>query len=175
MKSVRKPIVTSDKKTDDTITHGSLTLYVDTSYRKEHHARQWGYMAADFQDLKKGEKVYWHYLSVLEEPTIPPDKWILDYKMIYCVIRDEKIVALNDYLFVEIIKEEEIKTVSGIIVPDNLKNKNSATKGKVAYTVSPELASGDTILFTANSAFVNNIEGEDYYIMETQDALAKLN
>lgn len=172
MKAVKKLLVQSDKKMNDTITHGTLTLYVDTSYRPEHHRRQWGIAVDDFKEIKKGDKIYFHYLTLENDPQIPPDIWTVNYEMCYCVIRDDKVITLNDYLIVEI-TEEEVK--STIIIPDHLKKKNSTTRGFVKYTHHPQLKYGDEIMFRSIAAFENEIEDKTYYIMEHRDLLVKIN
>ena len=124
-------------------------------------------MESDFEDLKAGEKVYFHYLSLDPKPQLPPDCWIIHYKMLYCVIRDG-IVMLNDYVFVEII---DAPKPSKIIITED---KKSTTKGIVRYSASDQLVDGDVVLFSELGAFVNEIEGKEYYVMEVQDVLAKV-
>jgi len=172
MKSVKKVIVRSDSLTNDTITHGSLTLYLDASYRPEHNARQWGVVEADFKDLKKGEKVWFHYLSLDEEDMVGEKLYRIDYGSIYCVIRDSRIVVLNDYVLVNIIEEETVKTT--LIVPDHLKKEKLTMRGIVRATNHPQLIEGDEILFRKLGAFENEIEGTTYYVMESRDLLAKI-
>ena len=164
MKAVKHPIIQADSKMNDTMAHGSLTLYVDTSYRPEHHRRSHGIMVSDFKDLKKGEKVYFHYLSLVDDPQIPPDKWIVQYEMLYAVVRDGDVVPLNDYLFVSTVKE---KTESSLITLD----KKSTTHGLVKYTNHPDLQKGDEVYFNKICAFENEIEGEVLYVMENRDIL----
>lgn len=165
MKSIRRPIVHCDSQFNETISHGSLTLYVDTSYRREHHIRQWGKMVSDFRDLKEGEKIYFHYLSLDREPELPPDKWLMNYEMIYCVIRDSQIEMCNNYLFVEMI--DEVNKPSIIIQ----ETKKSTSKGIVRHSNHSQLNDGDTVLFNDVCAFVNEIEGKEYYVMENSDVV----
>jgi len=169
MKSVKQPIIQSDKTMNDTITYGTLELYIDTSYKPEHHRRQWGTMAADFDKLglKSGEKVYFHYLSLEGSPQLPPDKWLVHPDQLYCVIRD-KIEMLNQYLLVDIIEEPQKQS---IIIQEK---KKSVTRGIVRHTNHPELKDGDTVMFRDIMAFVNEIEGHEYYLMENRDAFCKI-
>ena len=166
MKSVKRAIIRADSQTNDTLTHGTLTIWLDTSYHTEEHARQYGIMESDFRDLKKGEKVYFHYLSLDRAPEIPPDKWLIDYEVIYCVIRDSQIAMCNNYLFVE--AEMDIKKKSVII---QLKDEKSTTKGIVRHSSTHLLKDGDQVLFNDVCAFVNEIEGKEYYVMEVQDVV----
>ena len=170
MKCVKQPIVTSSTRTEDTITHGTLTLIFDGSYHPEVNARQYAYLVADYEPLglKEGEKVYFHYLTILDKPNIPPDKWLVHPKVLYCVIRDGEIEMLNDYTLVEI--EEEPKASSLLILP----KKKSTSTGIVKYTNTPELKEGDRVIFKKTGAFENKIEGVDYYVMDSWHILCKI-
>jgi len=163
MRPVRMPIIKSDERMDKTVTYGSLKLFVDTSYRPEHHRRQWGTVVGDFKDLKDGDKVYFHYLSLVDNPHIPPDKWLVPYEMIYCIIRDE-VIMLNDYLAVSILQEESNSKLITL-------KKKSTNKGVVKYTNHPDLITGDEVYFNKMCAFENEIEGDTVYMMENRDIL----
>lgn len=154
---------------NDTIKYKSLELYIDTSYKPEEHRRQWGIMVSDFEKLglKKGEKVYFHYLT-LDAPPLMDDKWVIDYQMIYCVVRDNEIIMLHKYNLITI--EEDIVPDSTLISIA----KKSTTRGFVAYTSHYELKQGDEVLFKPTAAFVNEIEETKYYLVETEDIIAKI-
>lgn len=152
------------------MTHGSLTLIIDPTFRPEHNARQWGIMESDYPqlNLKAGEKVYVHYLAFSRKPQIPPDKWLVPKQNIYCVIRDNKIVPLNGYIFVNILKERD--KAENIVTLD----KKSTSHGIVEAADHRQLSPGDEILFKPLGAFENEIEGKSYYVMESEELLAKI-
>ena len=90
---------------------------------------------------------------------------------------------LHNYVLLERI-EEENKTASGIIIPDNAKEKPS--RAKVIATgdgifengarVPMSLKSGDTVLFAkwASSANEVKIDGKDYVLIKESDILGIL-
>lgn len=170
MKSAKWPIIQSDDQFNRTISHGKLTLLLDPSYDPEWNRRQWGIMAADWGDLKKGEKVYFHYLTLDDIPDLPPDKWVIRQPefTLYCVIRDSQIVPLYGTVMVEIIKEGLSSDII-ITLQDDVYNR-----GIVRYADSDQVKDGDEILFHPRNAFRNVIEGKEYYIMEEIDMLAKV-
>lgn len=90
------------------------------------------------------------------------------------------VTPLHDRLIVHRIDEGE-QTVGGIIVPDSAKEKPQRGKvfavglGKVKEDGSrqtPDVKSGDTILFGKYSGQEIKIDGEDYLIMREDDVLA---
>lgn len=171
MESVRHPIVQTDSPLNNTITYGTLTLYLDPTFRREDNARQYGFMGSDFKELglKTGEKVYVHYLSFSMKPQLPPDKWLVDKRQIYCVIRDGKIVMLNNYILIDILSDGIKSDI--IIMPGKKKLTN---RGIVVASNNEQLSPGDEIIFKDIGAFENEIEGKTYYIAQDEDLLAKI-
>jgi co-chaperonin GroES (HSP10) len=164
MESVKHPIVRVAKQYEDEIVYKSLTLYFDPSYNPEKNIRQHGIMEADFKDLRKGEIVYFHYLSVDPSPQLPPNCWLIAYGMLYCVIRDDKIVMLNKYNLITIEEEKEKSSLITI-------GKTSTTQGFIAHTSHKDLKIGDEVLFRPRAAFVNEIENQEFYLVESEDIL----
>ena len=77
---------------------------------------------------------------------------------------------LGDRVLVERV-EEETKTASGIIIPDNAKEKPS--KGKVV-AVSNEVKKikiDDTVVFTKYSGNELKLNGKEYLVMNIDDIL----
>lgn len=96
--------------------------------------------------------------------------------------KKNRIRPLQDRIIVERLEAEE-KTASGIIIPDNAKEKPqrgrvvSVGKGKVREdgTVQPvDLKEGDTILFGKYAGTEIKIEGDEYLIMREDDVLGVL-
>ncbi len=73
--------------------------------------------------------------------------------------------------------EEEAKTASGIIIPDNAKEK--PLMGKVVAISSEveedgDIANGDTVVFAKYSGTDITLEGEEYLVLNTDDILGIL-
>ncbi len=93
-----------------------------------------------------------------------------------------KIRPLADRVVVKRLEEDEVKTPSGIIIPDTAKEKPQ--KGEVV-AVGPgrldekgekriplEVKVGDKVLFSKYAGSEVKIEGEEYLIMREDDILA---
>jgi chaperonin GroES len=90
-----------------------------------------------------------------------------------------KLKPLQDRILVQRV-EEETKTKGGIIIPDTAKEKPAEGKvvavgsGKVGEDgkrISPEVKTGDRILFGKYAGTEVKIEGEEYLIMREDDVL----
>ncbi len=73
--------------------------------------------------------------------------------------------------------EEEAKTASGIIIPDNAKEK--PLMGKVVAISSEvaedgEIAKDDTVVFAKYSGTDITLEGDEYLVLNTDDILGIL-
>jgi len=73
--------------------------------------------------------------------------------------------------------EEEAKTASGIIIPDNAKEK--PLMGKVVAISSEveedgEIANNDTVVFAKYSGTDITLEGDEYLVLNTDDILGIL-
>jgi len=89
-----------------------------------------------------------------------------------------KIRPLADRVVVKRIEEEEVKTPSGIIIPDTAKEKPQ--KGEVVAVgdedgekrIPPEVKVGDKVLFSKYAGSEVKVNGEEYLIMREDDILA---
>ncbi len=73
--------------------------------------------------------------------------------------------------------EEESKTASGIIIPDNAKEKPlTGTVLAVSSEVADEgeIKEGDTVVFAKYSGTEINLEGEEHLVLNTDDILGIL-
>jgi chaperonin GroES len=74
--------------------------------------------------------------------------------------------------------EEEAKTASGIIIPDNAKEKPSnATVIAVSKEVEEdgEVKVGDTVVFGKYSGTEITVDGEDHLVLDVDDIVGILN
>ena len=168
MKSAKFPLIRSSKQTNDELKYKSLTLILDTSYNPEVHARAWGYMVADYKDLKRGDKVYTHYLTFSDANLLGDDVYTTNYQMIFCAVRDGEIIMINDYNLIEIVEE---KQKDSIIIQNK---KISTTRGIIKHSGTSQVKAGDEVIFREIGSYKETIEGTEVYVCETQDLLAKV-
>ena len=93
-----------------------------------------------------------------------------------------KFKPLQDRILVKRLASEE-KTASGIIIPDNAKERPMEAKvvavgaGKVlddGTRRKPEVAAGDTVIFGKYSGTEVKLDGEEHLILKEDDILAVL-
>ena len=176
MKAVSKVLVNVVSAYNDTIEHGSLKLYVDTSFRPEHHKKQDGIAHADFESLgiKKGDTLWFHYLAIKDEMMLGKDGdfdiYAIEPNMVYAIERDGKLIMLSEYILVDIQKEKDEVTSTGIILykeKENVEQRGIVWKGGDLE--------GEEIFFHESRAFINEIAGREVYVMEKEDILAVCN
>lgn len=161
-----------DKENDKIITKSGVSLYLDTSYQPEQHTVLWGTVEAlplqlkysdrgdampwlTEMDLQIGDRVVMYYMAVfnclarerrhyIKEGD---DTWIfVNYRNIYALVRDGKIIPVNGYVLVEPVEDPEwIRKVMeaeehNYILPDlRQPSNNDVSYGKVAHTGKPNL------------------------------------
>jgi chaperonin GroES len=70
---------------------------------------------------------------------------------------------------------EEVKTASGIIIPDTAKEKKNVAKVVAMSNVeNAEIAVGDTVLYKEFSGNETEFEGKKYLLIQYADILAKV-
>lgn len=71
----------------------------------------------------------------------------------------------------------EKKSKGGIFIPDSVRKKHQAKKGKVieiGEEVDPEVEVGDTVLFGKYAGFDIEHENKDYVLVEDKEVMARL-
>ena len=98
---------------------------------------------------------------------------------VYAIVRDGKLKMLDNWVFVEQVLEDEskCKTDSGIwIKPDQ---EDEELHGILRYSNNELIEQGaninDRIIFSKDSEYVMDIEGEDLMRMRNEDVLAIYN
>lgn len=133
-------------------------------------------------NLQVGDKIYFHFHTVSEENRYEVNGqrvYKVHYSEVYCAIRDEQIIMLNDYVLCEPVMEteEDIKTPAGIYLksaPEPIPLRASVTHlNEPVDGSSSELKAGDHIYYDTHSDVPITIEGHAYYRMRKQDILAK--
>ena len=146
-------------------------LYIDTSFEPDKHVTIIGTIKAvptnlrfdsnnpslmpwdTNMELEVGDRVIAHYLSIMN--SLRPEMrkyWMQDgkrlvfieYRSIYCIIRDEKIIPINGYILVEPIPDRYIESLkeradtAGLLLAGmNEKNNKRVVYGKVVYIGKP--------------------------------------
>ncbi|MCC8189305.1 MAG: co-chaperone GroES [Planctomycetes bacterium] len=99
-----------------------------------------------------------------------------------CAAAGAKLQPLDDRVVVKRLEAEE-KTAGGIILPDNAKEKPQRGQvvavgpGKLLDSgnrATPDVATGDTVLFGKYSGTEVKVDGVELLIMRENDILAKL-
>ena len=178
--------------------------YLDTSYEPDKHVTVTGvvkavptnlrfdpynpsYMPWDCSmELEVGDKVIIHYLAVMN--CFRPEMkkyWIQDgkrivfiqYRSIYCVIRNDEIIPINGYCLIEPMPDRYIESLkeradtAGLILAGmNEKNNKRVVYGKVAYTGIPNKRYFDPIY---TDECVDIVPGDEVVMRKISDIPAE--
>lgn len=181
--------VTVDKKFEDEIKLGDLTLYKDTSYAPEWNARCYGmvhsipnrvdksHFEADFQEnVQPGDKLYFNFGILLDDENLlvedGKEYWAVDYFQAIAVVRDGNIIPVGSHILIEPIVEEV--THSFLIIPE-LAQKKEENRGKVYASNDPSIPVGSIVEYDEIGKFENEIEGKKLYAMFNHNVLYKYN
>lgn len=181
------------KKYNDVVEFSSGDkLYIDVSWNPEHHVTICGEVVAlprgewckntagdrIKQELQVGDLVYFNYLTVDTENLVTGERdvYLVDLEECFCFVRSGSLTAISNHVLVEPLMIEEKLGSIYIGVP-----KRSETEGYVRHIGTPlknkdelGLISGDRVRFHERNAFLNKIEGVEYYVMKQDDLLGKI-
>ena len=154
--------------------------------------------------IKKGDKVYFHYNSLLQEDNFMYREengdlvYRIHYMSVFCFVRDSKITMLSGYVLLSSVSEltEKIEVdghqVSGkkhgnLVLIEKPEDVKGNTKAKyltgilehIGMPVADDenariIVPGTKVLFKPNSQFKNTIEGKEYLLMNQWDLVAWL-
>ena len=187
MQSLRdKVLVRIEKTHEDEVTYGNLTLQIDYLFKPEHYARIYGTVVGVSKtedQLKVGDKVYFHYLVVGDSHAYA-DIFSISRERIFCYVRDgihplgywalclphsdekEDTVKVNN---------QDVKVIlkSGLVV--NVNPQPSAKKTRISKIGKNrlQLKNGEVVYADKGFEFENEIEGTTYYCVKHQDILGK--
>lgn len=188
----QKIAVKITKKYNDEVEFSTGKLYLDVTWSPEQHVTICGSVVAlprgewckntrgDFlkQELEIGDKVYFNYLTVQEDNLVFGEKdiYLVDLEECFCFLRGGSLTAISNHVLIEpILIEEKIGSIY-IGVPTR-----SEEEGNLRFIGTPVkgqdklgLINGDTVRFHERNAFLNTIEGIDYYVMKQDDILGKI-
>lgn len=195
-------LVEVDKIHEDTITHGTLELYMDPMFNPSQNIRIYGIVKAvpcneNIRDewgtyykmnVEVGDKVYFRYVGQ-DNITLriaeygKKDLISIPFSDALCVIRDGKIIPCAGYCFGEpIVEESGLKLFmdghTNII--SSIKSKKLLDKTKVLIVGTDTIIGEESVLepgdevFGFAIGFENTIEGKSYYCFKEEDVHGKI-
>ena len=183
-----KFLVKLEKLVEDTVKVNGVEMYLDSSYDPMRFARQYGEvviaperLTSKNMDVKVGDRIYFHHFVADKKNQMVEDEdgnYILqvDAGQIYCAVRDNKIIMQNFWCFVEQKTESEdnYKTSSGIFLKSTMEIEEQ--RGYLKYANQEILDYGakinDEVIFSENSEYNMNVEGQELLRMRNIDILA---
>jgi co-chaperonin GroES (HSP10) len=183
-----KFLVKLEKLVEDTVKVNGVEMYLDSSYDPMRFARQYGEvviaperLSSKYMDVKVGDRIYFHHFVADKKNQMVEDEdgnYILqvDAGQIYCAVRDNKIIMQNFWCFVEqkTELEDNYKTSSGIFLKSTMEIEEQ--RGYLKYANQEILDYGakinDEVIFSENSEYNMNIEGQELLRMRNIDILA---
>ena len=188
----QKIAVKITKKYNDEVEFSTGKLYLDVTWSPEEHVTICGSVVAlprgewckntrgQFlkQELQLDDLVYFNYLTVQEDNLVFGEKdiYLVDLEECFCFLRGGVLTAISNHVLIEpIMIEEKIGSIY-VGVPTR-----SEEEGNLRFIGTPVkgqdklgLINGDTVRFHERNAFLNTIEGKDYYVMKQDDILGKI-
>jgi co-chaperonin GroES (HSP10) len=183
-----KFLVKLEKLVEDTVKVNGVEMYLDSSYDPMRFARQYGEvviaperLSSKYMDVKVGDRIYFHHFVADKKNQMVEDEdgnYILqvDAGQIYCAVRDNKIIMQNFWCFVEqkTELEDNYKTSSGIFLKSTMEIEEQ--RGYLKYANQEILDYGakinDEVIFSENSEYNMNVEGQELLRMRNIDILA---
>lgn len=179
------------QKIQEKLVHGTLELYKVTDFRPEWDKNLFGIVYEDSETLKKGDKVYWHYMVSEDEQNIfehegktlirvPLDK-------VFCYVRDGQLFAHRDYVLSLPVYDDNIEEVeiegkkavvkmseSGLVISTDVSHKKNWSKIHFIGENDLELSKDDLVFMRKNNHHKYEIEQTWYHIFEQDQILAKI-
>jgi co-chaperonin GroES (HSP10) len=188
----QKIAVKITKKYNDEVEFSTGKLYLDVTWNPEQHVTICGSVVAlprgkwckntrgQFlkQELQTGDLVYFNYLTVQEDNLVFGEKdiYLVDLEECFCFLRGGSLTAISNHVLIEPLMIEEMVGSIYIGVPTR-----SEEEGNLIHIGTPikdfedlGLISGDMVRFHERNAFLNTIEGTDYYVMKQDDIFGKI-
>jgi co-chaperonin GroES (HSP10) len=179
-------IVQLEQREKSVIQVGDRELILDPSFRKYWNAIQVAEIVAGHEDSDTlpGDKVYVHHFVQNPEHILPVEgtySW-LERNQVFCRVRDGKIKALLNYVFVEPIMYKDVKsfskTDSGILLTRKPGTDYIERIGIARHLCDSAkeagLKEGDKIIFGKNCEYDLEVEGKIYFRMELRDVVCTI-
>jgi co-chaperonin GroES (HSP10) len=185
----------SKRFNDEIVTESGIRLFVDTTWRPEWNTVIHGEVVSiphklgrQFEnvgicpEVQVGDKIYFSWMVTLkkdrlfeveEEDGSYSQYWVVDYFHIWCVVRNEQVIMIGGKVLVEPITEVKEEKYGSIIIPDAYRKEKLLMKGILRHIGEPvegspylDVEPGDVVYFPKNCAFVNEVEGVEYYLFD---------
>jgi co-chaperonin GroES (HSP10) len=185
--------IKKDFKDEIQLQNGKI-LYLDPSYYKFENRVMEGKLTSvppKLSDIfREGDRVFFHHSLVIgtnsQRPVVDWDKRLfrLDYTkdlsfncLVYLIERDGEFITVNDFIFIEPIKEEKLEKIGSIYIPQT-KEDEIPKKGRIVYSndfAHEELGVnvGDEVYITEKGRYPMTIDGQELWRMRsTRNILA---
>lgn len=175
---------------DEVVTESGIKLYRDTSYHPEVYTQTNGKVVGvpRFSNINvsEGDQLYFSYQVVIDWQQRDNDSpihrnmvyyeqeqyWMVDEKLCYFKVKDDKLTMLNSYILLNPV-EEEIK--STLIIPEHLKKKRILGSAIVIESGDESICKeGDLVFFDKNFVEYYEFFGMEYNVLKHTRVLAKL-
>lgn len=147
-------------------------------------------------ELEKGDKIYFPYSATDKSNKIKKsnltyegkDVYTIPYHLVWCKVNGETIIPIANHTLVSPLEDESYIFDEALntkvqknekIVTGMCYNTKKQLEGIVAFTSTPlkgevnHFTTGDHIVFLPERDWLNKIEGKEYYIIKSQDIIAK--
>lgn len=185
--------IPNDFKNEIQLSSGKI-LYLDPSYNEFENRVMEGKLHAvppKFSDIfQEGDKVFFHHSLIVgkdkSRPIIDWEKRLfrLDFTrdltfncLVYLIERDGEYTTVNDFIFVEPVKEEKEEKIGSIYVP-KMVDEDEPVKAKIVYSNEfnfEELGVGvgEEVYITEKGRYVMEVDGKELWRMRsTRNILA---
>jgi len=134
------------------------------------------------EKISVGDIVFFHHYAAHEDNLISYngiDYYFQNYEDLYAVIRNDKIIPLEDWIFVRPLEEtDDDISIGGLLIKPN--KDIHVRNGQIAYindyySKQINVKEGDNIVFEHNSNYPIEINGEMLYRTKVFKVLSKIN
>jgi co-chaperonin GroES (HSP10) len=168
---------------NQTIQVGDFELILDPKFREYHNAVQVAEVIASDpeSDTEPGDRVYVHHFVQSKEHRMPVEgevSW-LERGQVFCRVRNSKVKALVNYIFVEPVTYADVKSLhkNNMGFQMTIKGETDYVDriGRVKYlsdmAQNSGLSVGDYVLFGKDCEYDIRVEDELLYRMELRDVI----
>jgi len=179
-----RTLVEVEQRVNDKVMVGGKEFILDSVFREYWNTVQMAVVIeSDRDDLETGDVVFVHHFVNAPEQKLPIEGRysFLEYTQIYCRLRDNELMVLDNYILVEPVTYGDTgisQSKHGLLMNTKSPNERIERVG-VASLLSDNalkagLKEGDKILFDKNCEYEILIEGKLYYRMEIRNVITTL-
>jgi len=180
------------------ICNGTVKIHIDASFQKEKHSIVRAKVkkipiklhpdSPTTIEIKEDDEVVFHYLAAgnaLKSGRVinkgSKIYFMVDYHSMFCAIRGEEIIPLNNHVLVEPITEDRPEKIGVVFIPKSHRRRDKVSYGRIKY-INPNsfqgttpLKVGDIVYFKDYSdipleySMHKSVSSEPLYRVEVQD------